>query len=59
MMQELGIASSVLQSLIWLVSVSVIVTVVTGGAVDWSWRERIAAANAIISVGWLISQTSA
>ena len=58
MMQELGIASSVLQSLIWLVSVSVVVTVATGGAVDWSWRERIAAANAIISIGWLISRTS-
>lgn len=56
MMQELGIASSVLQSLIWLASVSVVVTIVTGGAVDWSWRERIVAANALVSIGWLISQ---
>ena len=56
---EAGIVLPEIQTLIWFVVTIVGVTVLGGRFIHWPVLDQIVAANVLVSLGWLITRTSA
>lgn len=58
-LEEAGVVLPEIQTLIWFTVTIVGVTVLGGRFVSWPLFDQVVAVNVLVSLGWLISRTSA